>query len=382
MVATLAAVTDSPARGTGFAHRSIEVVSDDARFFALEEEWNDAVDRAGIPHPFLRHEWLRTWWECFGAGCRLHVVIVREDDRIAAIAPLLSESVRMYGLPVRRLRLLHNDHTPRADFIVAARPEHSYAAIWSALQQADDRWDVLQLGQLPRESPTGRVMQRLAASAHCSTGVWPSGEAPYLEVTGSWDHYLDRLPAKFRQNLRNRLSRLKRLGAPAMETLDDPDAILQARDDAFRLEASGWKEEAGTAVCCDPAVQRFYTVLAERAAARGWLRLLFLTVDGRRIATSYGSRYANRLFLFKTGYDPAYAQCSPFKLLTSFAVQQAFAEGLSEVDFLGDSEPWKIEWTATARPHDWLFVFADTARASVLHRLKFQAGPALKRWRG
>ena len=40
--------------------------------------------------------------------------------------------------------------------------------------------------------------------------------------------------------------------------------------------------------------------------------------------------------------------------------------GLTEVDFLGDAEPWKLEWTSTGRGHDWLFVFGDTS-----------AGPAL-----
>jgi len=165
-----------------------------------------------------------------------------------------------------------------------------------------------------------------------------------------------------------------------METLDDTEAILAGREDAFRLESSGWKRAAGTSVSADPAAHRFYSLLAERASTCGWLRLLFLRVAGRRIAVSYGSCYANRLFLFKTGYDPAYARYSPFKLLTYFAMRRAFADGLHEVDFLGDAEPWKLEWTATTRSHDWLFVFARSSRAALVHRAKFQIIPALKRW--
>jgi len=53
---------------------------------------------------------------------------------------------------------------------------------------------------------------------------------------------------------------------------------------------------------------------------------------------------------------------------------------LHEVDFLGDAEPWKLEWTATTRSHDWLFVFARSSRAALVHRAKFQIIPALKRW--
>ena len=137
------------------------------------------------------------------------------------------------------------------------------------------------------------------------------------------------------------------------------------QDDAWRLEASGWKKESGTAITSDPAVHRFYASLIERGTAAGWLHLLFLRVGDTRIATSYGATFDGRLMLFKTGYDPDYATCSPFKLLTYFALQDAYAKGLVELDFLGDAEPWKMEWTSTVRGHDWMFVFARNGRARV-----------------
>jgi CelD/BcsL family acetyltransferase involved in cellulose biosynthesis len=369
-----------------FAHAAsapaLEVISDPTRFIALETEWNDAVDRAGIAHPFLRHEWLRTWWECFGGGRRtLHIIVARRAGRIFAIAPFMREHVQMYGMPVRRIDFLQNDHTPRADVIVVGSPEDGYRAIWQALLDTGNTWDVLQLSRLAGDSPTRQVFERLAAEARCATGTWRGDVSPYLALTGTWDTYLASLSAKFRSNLRNRLSRLTKLGEPGLEVLEGATAIEGARADALRLEASGWKAEAGTSICSDPDVERFYTLLAARATAHGWLRLLFLTAGGRRIATSYGSCYQGRLFLFKTGYDPEYATCSPFKLLTYFAIKAAYEEGLREVDFLGDAEPWKLEWTETSRTHDWLYVFSRSNRAQLLHLVKFRMVPELKKWR-
>jgi CelD/BcsL family acetyltransferase involved in cellulose biosynthesis len=358
-----------------------DVVSSYAAFLALETEWNDAVDRAGISHPFLRHEWLRTWWECFGDGRTLHLVVVRAAGRIVAIAPLMRETVTMYGVRIRRLDLIHNDHTPRADVIVAGQGADALRAIWRALLDTRGGWDLLQLSRLPRESATREVFQRFAAEERWPTGIWEGDVSPYLTLSGTWERYHATLPAKFRSNLRNRLGRLTKLGEPALETIDDAAGIAAGREDALRLEASGWKRDSGTSICSDPAVERFYRLLADRATAAGWLRLMFLTVGGRRIATSYGSCFGGRLFLFKTGYDPEYATCSPFKLLTFFAIQSAYAERLTEVDFLGDAEPWKLEWTETRRPHDWLFVFSSSRRARLLHSIKFQMLPELKRWR-
>ena len=358
-----------------------EIVTDYDAFVRLEPEWNEAVRRAQVPHPFLLHEWFRTWWDCFGAHRRLHIVVVRNGDEIAAIAPLMTELVHMYRLPIRRLDLLHNDHTPRADFVIADAPSVAYPGIWNALYDSRDQWDLLQLSRLPEDSPTRMAMASLAYRDGCATGTWRGDVSPYLTLSGTWERYHASLPAKFRSNLRNRLTRLRAFGEPALEVLDDPAAIAAAREDALRLEASGWKDTAGTSIGSDPAVQQFYRLLAERAAERGWLRLMFLTVGGRRIATSYGSCFDGRLFLFKTGYDPEYATCSPFKLLTFLATERAFAEGLREIDFLGDAEPWKLEWTETSRAHEWLFVFGHSVRARLLQSLKFQVVPELRRWR-
>jgi CelD/BcsL family acetyltransferase involved in cellulose biosynthesis len=367
-------------RDSGFGIR-VDVVSDYASFVDLEPDWNDAVERARIPHPFLRHEWVRTWWDSFGANSRLHILVVRSAGRIVAIAPLMREAARLYGVPVRRIALMANDHTPRTDFIVAEQPELAYRAIWNTLFEEIDRWDVLQLTQLQTTSATLPSMSKLATADGLAVGTWHNSDSPYLELAGTWSEYWAGVSSKFRSNIRNRLSRLTKLGEPALEILRDTAAIKAGCDDAWRLEDSGWKEEEGTSICSDPAVQSFYTLLTERAAERDWLRLLFLTVGGRRIAVSYGACYDDRLFLFKTGYDREYHTCSPFKLLTYFATQDAYAQGLREVDFLGDSEPWKQEWTEATRGHDWLFVFSNSRRARLLHSIKFQMAPEIKKWR-
>lgn len=358
---------------------TVDVINDYSTFCRLEPQWNDAVDRARLTHPFLRHEWLRTWWDAFGQDRLLNVMVVRAGRTIIALAPLMLETARMYGIPVRRVQFLHNDHTPKADVIVTERADEAYDALWTALLKARSRWDVMQLSQLPGDSPTHDHISRLASRGAYPTTLWQSDVSPYLELTSDWNAYLQGRNAKLKQNLRNRLNRLSAIGEVTLEVIGDRDAIRQAGEHALSLEASGWKREAGTAICSDPNVRRFYTLLSDRAAGQGWMRLLFLTVNGRRIATSYASRYQDRLSFFKTGYAPEYAKYAPFKLLTYFTIRDGFAAGLREVDFLGDAEPWKLEWTTTTRPHDWLFVFGHTASAWLAHTAKCRVIPAAKR---
>ncbi|HET9868052.1 MAG TPA: hypothetical protein VFQ06_12215, partial [Nitrospira sp.] len=87
---------------------SVDVVRDYESFVALKSVWNRLVAEAGIDHPFIRHEWVRTWWECFEHHGTLHILVVREGSEPIAIAPLMLDHGRLFGCPVRRLRGIAN----------------------------------------------------------------------------------------------------------------------------------------------------------------------------------------------------------------------------------------------------------------------------------
>jgi CelD/BcsL family acetyltransferase involved in cellulose biosynthesis len=80
------------------SEHKVEVVSDYAALLKLRSQWDELMEQAGIDHPFLSHEWVCTWWECFGAGKRLHVLLVKAGEKVVAIAPLMRSRKRMYGV--------------------------------------------------------------------------------------------------------------------------------------------------------------------------------------------------------------------------------------------------------------------------------------------
>jgi len=359
----------------------VEAISDYPSFLDLEKVWNDLVEQSGIDHPFLRHEWVRTWWECFGVGKQLHILVVRADKEPIAIAPFMWTVERMYGFKVRRLQSISNEHTPRFDFIITRWPEEAYRAIWNYLVNQRSLWDVVEVQQLPSGSRTLVELPRLATQDAFLTGLWRSSESPYLPLRGSWEKYFKSLDSKYRCNLRNRLKRLSCFGDVRMEVVYSDEQLEMALEEGMRLEASSWKGSAGTAIRSHPDVRLFYTKLATRAVNQGWLRLQFLTVGQRRIAFSYSLSYKNKLFFIKPGYDPQYAPYSPGNLLCYFALQDTFERGLSEYDFLGTNDPYKLKWTKETRPHTWVFVLPNTWHMRLLYLIKFGLVPRFQRSR-
>lgn len=356
----------------------VETISGYQAFLDLEPVWNQVAEASGLDHPFLEHAWVRTWWECFGAGSTLQILVLKAGDQTVAIAPLILTPVRMWGIKVRRLGFFYNAHVPRADFLIAQRPEEAYRAIWSHLYR-NRGWDLLQLSQLPEGSATLKAIPALAGPDDCPIVTWRSGASPYLPLGAPWNQYFDRLAAKHRANLRNRFKRLNGIGPVEVETITSGEELPGALEAGWKLEAAAWKGEAHTAISCHPDVSRFYSTLARRAAERGWMRLNFLRAGAIRVAFDYSLFYRNRVHLLKLGYDPAYAPYSPSNLLVSLVLEDACERDVREYDFLGESADWKLQWTKHSRPHYWLFVFSSSFKGRFLHLIKSRLVPLLKR---
>jgi CelD/BcsL family acetyltransferase involved in cellulose biosynthesis len=355
-----------------------DVISDEARFNALEPEWDDLVERASIDHPFLSHTWLRTWWECFGKGQQLHVITVRAGGKLIAAAPMMRTKMRMFGLNVDTLTSMYNPHTPRFDFLIAgeAPREITYKLIWRELSSAKS--DMVVLRQVPQTSGTLAEIQRLAQDDQWSAGSWTARPSPYIPLACTHAELLGRLKGGYRYNLRKRQERLSKIGAIDVEVITDKAAALDAMRDGLRIEAAAWKGDQGTAILSDPDVTAFYMRLAERQADLGKLRLSFLRINGKRISFSFILHSHRVLYGVKIGYDPEYHTYSPGNMLLNLVLQEACEQGLQEYDFLGINDEWKFDWTKETRTHQWLFLFPNRLRARLLHCLKFSLIPKVK----
>jgi CelD/BcsL family acetyltransferase involved in cellulose biosynthesis len=162
------------------------------------------------------------------------------------------------------------------------------------------------------------------------------------------------------------------------EIVTGGEHLSRTLDEAFLLEAAAWKGKAGTAIMNRPDRLAFYRALLTRAAEGGWLQLHFLTIEGKRIAVQIALVVHNKLYILKSGYDPHYAPFAPSLLLCELMLRDAWKRKLTEVDFLGDAERWKLEWANHTRPHSWVFIFPNRMRNRMLHHFKFMLLPRIQ----
>jgi CelD/BcsL family acetyltransferase involved in cellulose biosynthesis len=335
-------------------------------FTSIRDEWDDLAAEA--PTPFVTHEWLSAWCAAFGAGEPVCPVIRDDDGGLRAAACLVR---RRFG----GLAAAANDHS--GDWDAVAVDDDARAELWRAIAE---------LGAVRLALPALRAGSRSLEQAHAALGprhrvvVVPGPSSPYLDLPDSYDALLAAASRNLRSQVGRRRRQLEKEGAVQLRTITGGDGLDAELDALFKLEASGWKARAGTAILREPGAEALYRGFAHAAAARGWLRVYLLDVGGEPVAGDLGVALGGIGFLIKTGFDEAWSRLSPGLVLRGEVLRASIEEGLRGYDFLGPDDAYKLRWTSTVRPRVTLRAFRGPAGlpAAAWHaRLR----PALKRLR-
>jgi CelD/BcsL family acetyltransferase involved in cellulose biosynthesis len=313
-------------------------------FDRLSQEWEDLADRVRTM-PWVRPGWLSAWWRAFGKGS-LEIFSVRRGKRLAGVLPLC----RRFGA----FRSLTNYHTPQ--FAVLAEDETVARTLLSAALAGCAHQVALgflrpEEAALQEDWSTAnghRVFQRTLL------------RSPYVPIECSWADYTRRLGGKFLGELRRRRRLLDTQGRLVFQVEDGRERLEELLAEGFRVEASGWKGTAGSAITARRETQQFYQDVARWAAPRGLLRLAFLRLDDRPLAFDYCLEDCGIHYLLKTGYDPTYGKLGTGMLLRYEMLARAFAQRFTSYEFLGADAPWKRRWADTRRERILLQVFASS----------------------
>jgi CelD/BcsL family acetyltransferase involved in cellulose biosynthesis len=347
---------------------------DPRRLAALRTEWSALFDAAKEPSPFLSWEWLEAWWRAFG-GRREPWILEARDGR-GALAGLLLLAGGAGPLGVRRWRLLGNGVTGADGLDVLARAADApavRAALVRAVAGRGEPWDVLDLEDLPCGSPTVEALRRAAAAGGAHVTVERGFTCPGFALRGTFEAHLARV--RRHETYGRRVRWLSRQPGFRFTVATTPAEAPAALEDLLRLHRLRWEREGGSDGISAGPIEDFHREVAPRLAARGWLRLYALHVGGAAVASVYGLEVKGRFFYYQSGYDPAWSARSPGLVLVGKTVEDAYARGLSDYDFLRGSEAYKLDWASDRRETCSLRVHAPSLRAGT-------AALAREAWRG
>jgi CelD/BcsL family acetyltransferase involved in cellulose biosynthesis len=180
-----------------------------------------------------------------------------------------------------------------------------------------------------------------------------------------------------KDNVNNYVNRLRRNGhreeLVVVEDAADLDRAIDVFLDLHRRRADAHLGRRHDNRFSTESRRAFLRTAGRRLFARGALWPCFLKVDGEIVASQLCLAYKKRLYLYYSGYDPAWARHGVMMILTRRCIERAIARGYRELDLLLGQDQEKQRWGATPG------LVSNVALAS--HRMRSRAAFHLYRAR-
>jgi CelD/BcsL family acetyltransferase involved in cellulose biosynthesis len=366
------------------------------------EAWDRLAAANPWATPFSSWAFQRAWWDAYGGTAHDQTLVVCEpltdanpnptDDPIA-IVPLMHRHEVEPTDAESATKIRHGDQVPNltpvpatakavffgasyhADYAtILAAPEHLPAVAAAVVDHLagegmlldpghPEPWDVVDLRRLRCGDPTADALAAAFGAREiqegwtldleredvCPVVTFPEG--------ATFEDYLGTLDKKARHEIRRKLRRAEAAGEVRLAESPSP---LDDLDDFIDLHQRRWGEDGLFPPTPGGDASRvFLRRVFEESGPDGAIRLSFLTVGDRRIASGIHVRTPDTWMFYNAGIDPDAKELSPGVILAACYVRAAMEAGAKRFDFLRGDESYKYEWGSVDEPIQRLLVRRD-----------------------
>lgn len=324
----------------------IDAVRDFSAMRELADDWNRLLESSASDVPFLRHEYISTWWQTLGGGewqsGELFLVLGKNEQRkLAGIAPLFFTQ-NLQAEPA--LMLLGSiEISDYLDLIAAPQdlPDFINALLDYLTGPDAPAWKALDFYNILENSPTLSLLTSAAQTRGWQVQQERLQHCPYIPIPGDWEAYLAGIDKKQRHEIRRKMRRAETNELPVSWYIVEDEANLDVEIDHFLA-----------LMAQDPDKDRFLTDVmrtqmrasVHAAFQAGWLQLSFLEVGGQKAAGYLNFDYRNRLWVYNSGLSYEFRELSPGWVLLGYLLQWANEHQIHSFDFMRGDEDYKYRF--------------------------------------
>ncbi|SCK51424.1 GNAT family N-acetyltransferase [Streptomyces sp. WMMB 322] len=316
---------------------SASVCRDPAAFAGLAAEWDGLRRRSPGSTPFQSHAWLQSWWRSYGGRGRLRVVLVRDNGRLVAAAPMM-----LTHRPLPTLVALGGGITDFCDVLLDGGFPAAAPCLAMALHHAS-RGALIDLREVRRGAAAEQVYD-----------AWPGprrrlADSVCLELPGlPMEKLLERLPAASAKRTRQKLRKIDKLGVKEHDVL--PSEAAGAVRTLLKLHAMQWEGRGVTPEHLRPRFRAHLERTVERMAESGDATITEYRVDDETVASdiTFTSREMVCGYLYGAHPKLRSQRVDITTMLLRHAAAHADAVGAGTLNLLRGAEPHKLRWQAEA----------------------------------
>jgi len=298
------------------------------QFEDLRRDWDGLCRKSQARLLFSSLSWCEAWWRHFGEGSELYLGAVTDQKDVIGIAPLrLKDGV---------LHFIGSDNVcDFLDFIVAPGKEDVF---FTALRQhlVRSNYKTLDLAPLLPDSTAHRWIATIPPGSERGTVCTEDEVTVALDLPPDLPSYLALLDSKQRHEILRKERRLLEEGEVAYEVKPQAaaeevevflDFFRESREDKNRFLTTG--------------MESFFRDIIARAALDHTLRLGILKLNRVHIAATLCFDYRDEIYLYNSGYNPAYRPLSAGLLSKYYSIRDSIENNKRRYDFLRGAERYK-----------------------------------------
>ena len=353
-------------------------VSDLQDFKQLADSWRSLLSDSPEQSAPLGHDWHLTWWQSFGKPDQLSMGCVYENDELIAIAPMMTRTERVKGLPLTVCELMNNGYSPLGGIVHSGDISEQQLANIVELLITQNNADLLRLQKLPTTSALFAAFAH-HHSANSLHGSSPSLTTPVIPVTGDWNEYLQNRSKSFRKSIRRKLKKAAALTDAnvhehRVESRHDP--VLQNMVD---ISARSWKAPNKTDLRNDREGLEFLLGLVDVFAPDNKISLWTYSVGSQPIAFEFLLIDGGVAYPIRADFDQSTPELSPGTVLLCHVLEAMFArESVSFYDCCSDDYSYLSSWTETYRAHCDLEFYGTGIKPRLAHFAKHRFAPHVR----
>ena len=284
---------------------------------------------------FVLPVWLKAWWDVFGEGEPLILLVSGENDAPLGIAPL-----KLRGKTASFLGSA--DVCDYQDFILAPGGETEF------IRMLFDDLRSRGVKRLDMKSvrPDASAVRLISAARRAGYRIQSDAEELTMiaALPETWEDYLAGLSGKHRHEIRRKFRRLHEAGSVAYRVEENGAGIKEALPVFLHLFKISRSDKAGFMTT---RMERFFNSLVEGLVPENILKLYFLELEGRPAAAALCFEFGPTMYLYNNGYDPQYRSLSVGLLNKAHSLRDSIARGKRQYDLLSGGEAYKYRLGGT-----------------------------------
>lgn len=337
-----------------------------------KEQWNALLQNSDSNEVFMTYEFCRSWWDAYGQGRELLVLLAKENSKLVGVAPLNINVRQRFGLKKRMVEFVGAPTSDYEDFVIGQDKNAILEAIYSYLWSIRNRWDEISLRQIPEDSSTVELSKSCLKRLEKPYLITPASSCPTVMLKGSDGEEVLCRAFRRQRSFKNRMNRLMRLGELKYGHATTVEEGLMYLDAFFQQHINRWENTVTPSTFYNERDRQFFRQLIRQLLPKGWTRLAYLNLNCWPIALFLGFEYNNSLSHHRPSYDQMYSKYSPGRVIIYHAVKYCIEKGLREFDLLAGMEPYKLVMTNRIRCTSAIHVYKSPLQ-KLLGRLDHMA---------